>query len=74
MKYFSSFVLLLISVVSHGQLAVSSLSVENKPNAIGVVSSHPRFSWKLSSDDRGAMQTAYQIQVGSDRAALKSGK
>jgi len=34
----------------------------------------PTFSWKLVSDQRNVMQTAYQIKVATDPKLLKSGK
>jgi alpha-L-rhamnosidase len=54
-------------------LAVNRLRTEYlvNPNGIDVV--QPRLSWELSSGARGQSQSAYQIMVGSDSAALSRG-
>lgn len=55
------------------------LRCEYKKNPIGLDVRQPRFSWKLKSEARGAMQTAYQVQVSRDpsfaeRLAWDSGR
>lgn len=47
------------------------LECEYTANPLGIDVNQPRFSWILQSDQRGEMQTAYQILVASDRGKLK---
>ena len=56
------------------QLAVTQLRCENLVNPIGLDEKAPRFSWQLEADDRNVMQTACEIRVGTDMAALSKGK
>lgn len=44
-------------------LCVEKLRCEYKVNPVGIDIMIPRFSWILSSDRRGIMQDAYQVQV-----------
>ena len=56
-------------------LAISNLRLEYLDNPTGLHETLPRFSWILSSDRRGAKQTAYQITAISDSKILwDSGK
>jgi alpha-L-rhamnosidase len=47
-------------------LRVQDLRCDYRLNPLGIESKEPRLSWKLDSDLRGAIQSAYQVQV-SDR-------
>ena len=47
-------------------LKISELLVEYQNNPIGLDVKKPRFSWKLESDNKNVMQTAYQIIVNMD--------
>lgn len=44
-------------------IKVESLTCEYRTNPLGIDIIRPRVSWKIQSDRRGTMQTAYQIQV-----------
>ena len=44
-------------------LSVGDLRCEYLTNPVAIDAATPRFSWKLSSAERGQMQTAYQLQV-----------
>jgi alpha-L-rhamnosidase len=46
------------------------LSVEYDPHPISVATTNPRFTWKLSSTDRGQKQNAYRILVSSTETLL----
>ena len=48
-------------------IKVESLTCEYKTNPIGIDLNRPRVSWKIQSDRRGTMQTAYQIQVTTNQ-------
>jgi alpha-L-rhamnosidase len=54
-------------------LKIFDLRCEYKKNPVGIDVHKPRFFWKLSSDDRGAMQSAYQINVASSDQDLNGG-
>ena len=54
-------------------LKIFALRCEYKNNPIGIDVHKPRFFWKLSSGDRSAMQSAYQINVAASEQDLKSG-
>lgn len=46
--------------------SVTDLRCEYQHNPIGIGEKHPRLSWKLVSDERAVMQTAYEIEVSND--------
>lgn len=53
------------------QVKIQHTLCENLANPIGLDVLRPRLSWQLVSDKRNAMQTAYEIKVGTD-AKLKN--
>ena len=57
-----------------GVLRIKDLRTEYKENPLGIDSLKPRFSWKLQSDARGVVQSAYQIRVAESEADLNAGK
>ena len=54
--------------------AVADLRCEYKVNPLGIDVERPRLSWRLISEARGAMQSAYRIQVAESEEALQSGE
>ncbi|TWU51740.1 glycoside hydrolase family 78 protein [Rubripirellula reticaptiva] len=50
------------------------LRCEYIDNPHGIDTVHPRLSWKVSSDERGDSQVAYQILVASSAASLANGE
>ncbi|NJB84974.1 alpha-L-rhamnosidase [Lewinella marina] len=71
--------LLLLFLFSLGTLCaqgvtVTDLRFEQQDNTLGVGETHPRFSWKLRSDARDVMQSAYQIRVATDARDLARGR
>lgn len=59
------------------EIAVSSiktlkLTCEYAVNPLEIDVSNPRFSWVLESDQRGQMQSAYQIMVASSKEELSA--
>ena len=67
MKLLTSAVLLFAAQIVFAQkLLVTDLSCEHKMNPIGIGSSQPRLSWKLSGTGRNIMQSAYSIRVATD--------
>ena len=55
-------------------LQIYDLRCENLYNPLGIDTSTPRFSWKLSSDRNGTKQKAYQLLVATDSLLLIDGK
>jgi alpha-L-rhamnosidase len=53
------------SVVCLAQVKVVNLMTENLHNPISIDYKNPAFSWQLTADRRGVMQTAYEIRVGT---------
>lgn len=51
---------------------VYELQCEQRINPIGIDNKQPRFSWKISSVNRGFVQTAYQILVSDSKNLLDS--
>ncbi|MCX7715276.1 MAG: family 78 glycoside hydrolase catalytic domain, partial [Clostridia bacterium] len=45
---------------------IYDIKVNSMKNPLGIDDKNPRFSWKMKSDKRGTMQSAYQIIVSSD--------
>jgi alpha-L-rhamnosidase len=50
------------------------LRCESKINPEGIDGISPRLSWRIESAARGAAQTAYQIQISSDKERLAQGQ
>jgi alpha-L-rhamnosidase len=61
-------------LASIAQLKVENLRTENLQNPIGVDVLQPNFSWQLSSGEKNVMQSAYELRVGVDAAALVKGE
>ncbi|MDN5287137.1 MAG: alpha-L-rhamnosidase [Mucilaginibacter sp.] len=53
---------------------VDNLICEYKINPIAVDAANPRLSWKLITQDRNILQTAYEIRVGTNAVSLTKGK
>lgn len=57
-------------------LRTFELSCEHAINPLGLDVAHPRLSWKMRAaavNDRGQLQTAYQVLVASTAAKLRAG-
>ena len=68
MNYKKFFILFIINVsivfsTFSQSLVVSSLTSEYKKNPVGIDIIKPRLAWKITSNDRNVMQTAYQVKV-----------
>ncbi len=53
--------------------AVADLRCEYKVNPLGIDAARPRLSWRFTSEARGAMQSAYRIQMAASEEALQRG-
>src|ERR1700760_2964334 len=70
MKFLCSlFVLQIVASLCFAQVKVDGLLCENRTNPLGMDVATPRFSWKLVSDKRNEMQSAYRIEV-SEKASF----
>lgn len=68
--------LIIFSLVSvaYGRAEVYDLLCENLHEPLGIDTTVPHFSWKHRLTHAGQRQTAYELQVGSDAAALVTGQ
>jgi alpha-L-rhamnosidase len=53
--------------------APRNLRCEYLKNPLGMDDRQPRLTWEMSDPERGAVQTAWEIQVASSEALLRSG-
>lgn len=67
---FAGGLMLLIQTISFGQLTIKDLRTENLRNPLGLDMIKPRFSWQMVSQKRGAMQSAYELEVTMDNQIL----
>jgi alpha-L-rhamnosidase len=51
---------------------VSDLRTEYRENPLGIDTPRPRLSWRLRSDRRGVVQSAYEIRVARSERGLRS--
>ena len=68
--------LLMVSLLQYcapgeAALKVGALTVEGRDSLLGSDVIQPRLSWKLQSDKRNVVQTAYRILVASSKEALE---
>lgn len=62
-----------LSLVSIARISLTGLQCEGMDSPLGISNTLPHFSWKILSD-QPATQTAYEIEVATERALLESGK
>ena len=55
-------------------LAVKNLRCEYKVDPLGIDVRKPRLSWELASEDRGVIQTSYEVRVAGTETDLAKGK
>ena len=69
-------ILLFMTIAGYAQLSFHPTSMETEylVTPIGLDVPKPRFSWKMSDLRNGALQTGYQIMVGTDSASLLNNK
>jgi alpha-L-rhamnosidase len=53
-------------------ISVTVLRTEYAVNPVGIDVTRPRLSWQLRTAGRDVVQSAYQVQVGTDSATLPS--
>src|SRR5689334_6770092 len=57
---------------THQSISIGDLETEHLSDPVGIQARQPRFRWLISSDERGGLQTAYQVLVASDLKKLQS--
>jgi hypothetical protein len=63
-----------VSVSAMPSFSLYDLTCEQEENPIGIETQQPCFSWKTYSEERGFIQSAYQILVSDTPEALKQDK
>ena len=63
-----------VNVLAKNEIEVNNLPTDYRENPIGIDTRIPRLSWEMVSNERGEIQTAYQIKAAYTEAALKSEK
>lgn len=74
-KYFSLFIViccLFVWASAVNALEIKDLRTEYLLNPIGIDETQPRLSWKIDADEKGVLQSAYQIGVSSSEYLLHS--
>ena len=76
MKTFGLFLLIMVAWAqqSTAQTSVRHVFTETRLNPVGLDQAQPRFSWQLASEQRNVLQTAYELRVSEDSAALLQGQ
>jgi len=69
----SLFTGMIMSCTGNQRLMVTKLKCEYLENPLGMDKPLPRFSWNISSDQRGVIQSAYRILVSDSPVELSSG-
>jgi alpha-L-rhamnosidase len=70
---FLSFLIFAVSV-NAANLTATNLKCEYRAYPLGIDTPHPRLSWVLESNQRGQVQSAYQIRVASEPEKLVRGE
>lgn len=65
---------MMVTVYAQTTYSVYNLKCEHKQNPIGLENPQPRFSWQISTTQRGFEQSAWQILVASSIERLNAGK
>jgi alpha-L-rhamnosidase len=63
----------LISCDNNRKMKISELKCEYLENPLGIDIRQPRFSWNISGNQRGIIQSAYWILVADNKELLKDG-
>ncbi len=61
-------------VAAQSPCKIVDMQTEYLHQPLGIDAVHPRFTWRLEDDRKGARQTAYRILVNTDSLALTEGR
>lgn len=70
-QLFALILLISISCITGDKIKIGDLNVEYRSNPMGIDIPNPRFSWKISSEQRGVYQSAFQIIVSETLEEVK---
>lgn len=74
---FQTIVLLFIFLQTKGAQAITATAIdlkcEHMVQPLGIDQPSPRLSWRMDDQRQGALQSAYQLMLGTDSAALAKG-
>ena len=74
-RFFGLLLFALIAIQTHAQPGQPiNLKCEYLVNPIGIDAASPRFHWQMQDNRQGALQTAYQVIVGTDSVPVATGK
>ena len=73
-RLFTASLLLLVPLFMQAAVRVGGLETEQMSRPLSVERTAPRLSWIITADERGVMQTAYQIRVASSPELLAKGE
>lgn len=73
-KYVSMLGCILLATTCSAAIVTKNLRCEYLADPLGIAATKPRLSWVLDSNQRGEMQTAYEILVASSPEPLQDGK
>ena len=59
-----------MTTASHPSIQVQDVRCEYERNPLGIDVREPRLSWKFVSEQRGVVQSAYQIRVTNEQGAV----
>src|SRR5438876_9442491 len=59
-----------MTTASNSSIQVQDLRCEYEHNPLGIDVREPRLSWKLVSEQRGVVQSAYQIRVTNEQGEV----
>lgn len=55
-------------------LNLYDLTIEYKTNPVGLDETQPRFSWKMESDQKNTVQTAYRLTISNGEVMWDTGR
>ncbi|MEA3366203.1 MAG: hypothetical protein U9Q79_11245, partial [Candidatus Hydrogenedentes bacterium] len=61
-----------IATAADGGISASGLRCDFRKNPLGIEDLHPRLSWTVSSEQRGAVQSAYRIVAATSNKLLET--
>ncbi|MDO8928367.1 MAG: family 78 glycoside hydrolase catalytic domain, partial [Bacteroidota bacterium] len=74
-RFFGILLFVLIAIQTQAQKSQSiNLQCEHMVNPIGIDAASPRLKWQMNDTRLGAMQTAYQVIVGTDSVQVAAEK
>ncbi len=61
-----------VAAAEASDFAPTHLRCEYRENPLGIDAARPRLSWRMESDERGQMQSAFRVLVSSSQKSLES--